>query len=63
MMECLHRNGFTAAAMSGTVLESAHEVEPTLWLCDTGAKTEIIVPKSVPAEERGSPVMELVLTA
>jgi glycosyltransferase involved in cell wall biosynthesis len=49
MMECLGRNGFSVAAMSGTVLESPHEVDPAEWLRETMAGSGPLV--AIPAPE------------
>ena len=40
LMECLSRQGFTVAAMSGTVLESSQELDAGDWLAEQGATVE-----------------------
>lgn len=41
MLECLGRYGFTVGAMTGTVLDSGHVVEPGSWLVDQGLDFEM----------------------
>jgi glycosyltransferase involved in cell wall biosynthesis len=60
MMECLWRHGFSAAAMSGTVLESAQDLDPIGWLAEQGMNAEPITGKTsspdVPGPRSDSPL-------
>jgi glycosyltransferase involved in cell wall biosynthesis len=40
MMECLWRNGFSVAAMSGTVVESTLDFDPIEWLAEQGMNSQ-----------------------